>query len=105
MLDQGKNLVWFPEGEPSRTGELQQFRPGVGLLLKRFRVPVVPVFIHGTREAMPRGQALPRPAMITVTFGAPLDPDDLEKQGEGEAPEDRISSALRERVAELNERS
>lgn len=104
VLKRGNNLVWFPEGTRSRTGELQQFRPGVGLLLKHFRVPVVPVFICGTGEAMPRGQALPRFAKITVTFGTPLDPGDLEEQGKGEAPEERISSTLQERVAELGKR-
>ncbi len=105
VLDRGKNLVWFPEGERSPTGDLQRFQPGIGLLLDHFRVPVVPVFVHGTGEAMPRGQGLPRPAKVTVSFGAPVHPDELEEQGGGETPQDRIVAALRERVAELGRRS
>ena len=47
-LGRGQNLVWFAEGERSRTGSLQPFKPGVGILLGYYPVPVVPVFIRGT---------------------------------------------------------
>ena len=101
VLKRQENLVWFAEGHRSHTGKLQPFRPGVGVLLHHFRVPVVPVFIHGTHEAMPPGQAWVRPGRITVVFGTPLDPRDLEEQGEGRDPQERIVQALYEHVAEL----
>ena len=101
VLKREKNLVWFPEGERSTSGELQPFRPGIGMLLNHFRAPVVPVFIHGTYEAMPRGKFLQRLEKITVVFGKPLDVDELEQQGEGEEPQGRITQALHDRVAEL----
>jgi long-chain acyl-CoA synthetase len=104
VLKRGKNLVWFPEGERSSTGKLQPFKPGVGLLLDHFQVPVIPVFIHGTREAMPRGTALIRPGKITIVFGKPLDIEELEQQGE-DGQGDRITRALHDRVAELGGRS
>ena len=104
-LGRRRNLIWFPEGQRSPTGELQPFKPGIGMLLDHFRVPVVPVSIRGTREAMPPGKALPRPGKIVIVFGEPLDPHDLERQGEGEEPQDRITDALRESVAELSKRS
>jgi long-chain acyl-CoA synthetase len=47
-LGRGQNLVRFAEGERSRTGSLQPFKPGVGILLGYYPVPVVPVFIRGT---------------------------------------------------------
>jgi long-chain acyl-CoA synthetase len=103
VLARGKNLVWFPEGERSRNGRLQPFKPGIGMLLNHFRVPVVPVSIRGTYEAMPRGKALVRPAKITVVFGQPLDVQDLlDHQGEDGQPRDQILQALRKRVAELD---
>jgi long-chain acyl-CoA synthetase len=100
-LERGYNLVWFPEGQRSQSGELQRFKPGIGMLLEHFRVPVVPVIIRGTREAMPPGQALPRPKKVTVEFGQPLDVDELERQGEGDQPQDRIVEALHDHVVEL----
>jgi long-chain acyl-CoA synthetase len=101
VLKRQEKLVWFPEGHRSHTGELQPFRPGIGVLLNRFPVPVVPVFIRGTHEAMPPGKAWPRPKKLTITFGKPLDPRELEQRGEGEQPQERIVRALYEHVAEL----
>ena len=106
VLARGKNLVWFPEGERSPNGKLQPFKPGIGMLLNHFRVPVVPVFISGTYRAMPRGKAIVRPAKVTVTFGKPLDVRNLvEHQGEDGQPRDQILQALRERVTALDARS
>ncbi|MDX6380281.1 MAG: long-chain acyl-CoA synthetase, partial [Rubrobacteraceae bacterium] len=105
VLKREKNLVWFPEGERSPTGRLQPFKPGIGMLLNHFRVPVVPVFIHGTGEAMPRGKALVRPAKITVVFDKPLEVSDLEQQGEDGQPHDRIIQGLHDRMAELGGQS
>jgi long-chain acyl-CoA synthetase len=101
ILKRQERLVLFPEGHRSHTGELQPFRPGIGVLLNRFPVPVVPVFIRGTYEAMPPGKAWPRPKKLKITFGKPLDPRELEQRGEGEQPQDRIVQALYEHVAEL----
>src|SRR5215212_9417644 len=101
VLKRQEKLVWFPEGHRSHTGELQPFRPGIGVLLDRFPVPVVPVFIRGTHEAMPPGKAWPRPKKLAITFGKPLDARELEQRGEGEQSQDRIVQALYEHVAEL----
>jgi long-chain acyl-CoA synthetase len=103
-LERGKSLIWFPEGQRSHGGELQPFKPGVGLLLDHFRVPVVPVSISGTYEAMPPGRALVRPKAITVVFGELLSVVDLDRQGEGDRSQDRIVQALRDRVAKLGDR-
>jgi long-chain acyl-CoA synthetase len=95
-------LIWFPEGERSRTGRLLPFRPGIGLLLARFPRPVVPVSIRGTREALPRGRWVIRPHPVAVTFGIPLDPGQL--VASGTPPEEaarRIVRALEAAVTEL----
>ncbi|HEV8716815.1 MAG TPA: 1-acyl-sn-glycerol-3-phosphate acyltransferase [Candidatus Binatia bacterium] len=100
-LKSGHNLVWFPEGALSPTGELQRFQPGIGLLLGAQRVPTVPVWIKGTYEALPRDQWRPRLCPLVITFGDPIGPEELQQQGEGEQPHERIAAALHERVAAL----
>ncbi|MBD3673150.1 MAG: 1-acyl-sn-glycerol-3-phosphate acyltransferase [Planctomycetaceae bacterium] len=60
ILEQGDNLVWFPEGRRSLDGNLQKFKPGIAILLTRCDVPVVPVFIHGAYVAFPPNAWLPR---------------------------------------------
>ncbi|MBA2714174.1 MAG: 1-acyl-sn-glycerol-3-phosphate acyltransferase, partial [Rubrobacteraceae bacterium] len=105
VLARGKNLVWFPEGQRSPSGQLQPFKPGLGMLLNHFQAPVVPVSIHGTYEAMPRGKALVRPAKVTLVFGEPLDVHALvEQQGE-DGHGDPILQTLRDRVAKLGDHS
>ncbi|MCX6899224.1 MAG: AMP-binding protein [Verrucomicrobia bacterium] len=101
VLRRGKNLVLFPEGERSASGRLLPFRPGIGILLHRIPAPVVPVFIHGSYGALPVGRALPRLKRITVVFGRPLDPRELERQGVGTEPHERITAALRARIETL----
>jgi len=101
VLGSQRNLIWFPEGHRSPTGELQAFKPGIGMLLDRYPVPVVPVFIDGTHEAMPPGRVWVQPKKVTVIFGNPLDPRELEQQGEGDQPQGRIVQALHEHVAEM----
>ncbi|MGZ5024910.1 MAG: AMP-binding protein, partial [Chthoniobacterales bacterium] len=44
-LQNGRNLVWFPEGGLSRGAGLQTFKLGIGMLLEKFPTAVVPVSI------------------------------------------------------------
>src|SRR6266566_2458165 len=103
LLKRKLSIVWFPEGGLSRTGELQPFKPGIGIVLARFPVPVVPVFIAGTHEALPVGAVLPRLRKVRVTFGKPLDPRELERAGKGKEAHERIVNALREHIPALKE--
>ena len=101
VLKRGNNLVWFAEGTISPTGELQPLKPGIGILLERFQTLAVPVAIHGTDRALPIGKLWPRPKPIMVEFGRPLSPRDLERQGKGNWPQERILDALHEHLAVL----
>src|SRR5438477_4532840 len=101
ILKDKKNLVWFPEGELSGSGELQDFKPGIGMLLEHFPVCVVPVFVHGTREVLPPGKFLPRPHAVRVIFGRPLDSREPKRESHGEKLHEKIANALHNSVAEL----
>jgi 1-acyl-sn-glycerol-3-phosphate acyltransferase len=75
LLADGWSLVIFPEGGRSPDGWAQEFRGGAAYLAVRSGRPVVPVYIEGTRQMWPKGQRLPRPHKVTVTFGTPISPD------------------------------
>ena len=101
ILKKKKNLVWFPEGERSASGKLQEFKPGIGMLLEHFPASVIPVFVHGTHEALPPGKFFPRPRAIRVVLGKPLNARELKGKGRGEKPYQKIASALQRKVDEL----
>jgi len=76
-LREGNNLVIFPEGARSRDRKLLEFRPFFAMLSKTFNVPVVPVVIDGSFEALRSGKLFPRPKKIKVTYLDPIYPDGL----------------------------
>ncbi len=75
MLRAGESLVFYPEGTRSPDGRLQRFGSTVGLLALAAAVPVVPAYIEGTSQVLPKGRFVPRPHRVRVTFGQPLGPD------------------------------
>ncbi len=103
-LQQGCNLVWFPEGERFATGELHAFRAGIGLLAQAYPAPIVPAWIEGSGQALPPRARWPRRCTISVTFGAVLDAKALERQGIGAQPHERLANALHSEVARLQPR-
>jgi len=73
VLENGRAILLFPEGTRSISGELQTFKPGVGVLGIELNVPVIPVHLRGTYDALPKGRSLPRPARIEVRIGPGVD--------------------------------
>jgi len=80
LIDDGWNLVVFPEGGRSPDGWGQDFRGGAAYLAIRCHRPVVPVFVEGSRRVLKKGAQLPTPVGrpfargtgVRVTFGQPL---------------------------------
>jgi long-chain acyl-CoA synthetase len=72
VLDSHCSVLIFPEGRRSMTGEIDRFRPGIGMIAARLNVPVVPVRITGLDKVLHPTWKMARPGRVTVTFGAPL---------------------------------
>lgn len=98
VLKSGQTLVWFPESWRSPDGSLQEFLRGVGVLAIACRPTVVPVWIEGAFEAMPRQRHWPRLMPIRVRFGAPVSADAyVASTTEGDAAR-ATADALRSRL-------
>ncbi|WP_462322233.1 AMP-binding protein [Halochromatium sp.] len=104
-LEQGCMLIWFPEGQRSPNGELQPFRSGVGSLALARKVPILPVHLSGTREALPPRSLRLRLHPVELRVGAPVDAETLAREGQGDDDAERIANALQERVRGLGANS
>ena len=71
LLKEGHRTVIFPEGTRSLDGKIQQARPGIGMIIAKTLVPVVPMRIFGSFQAWPKGGKI-TPHPITVVVGKPL---------------------------------
>jgi long-chain acyl-CoA synthetase len=103
ILSQEKTLVWFPEGGLSPNGSLQPFLPGVGVVLERYPVPVVPAYILGTRAALPPGKKIPKLHDIVIRFGPAINPAVVAPEGSRRDGHQLIASTLRMAVANLKQ--
>jgi 1-acyl-sn-glycerol-3-phosphate acyltransferase len=72
LLQAGNLFGIYPEGTRSPDGRLYRGRPGVGWLVLKSGLPVLPVGIRGTRRVLPPGHVVPRPGRIELRIGAPL---------------------------------
>jgi long-chain acyl-CoA synthetase len=72
VADTGDSLLIFPEGMRTDVGEINPFRPGVGLLAEQLQVPVVPMRIEGLNRVLHRFERRPHRGRVQVAFGPPL---------------------------------
>jgi 1-acyl-sn-glycerol-3-phosphate acyltransferase len=85
-LRSGRALAIFPEGSRTNNGEMLPLERGVALVVRRAKVPVIPVVIEGSYQAWPINRPLFRPSKIRILYGAPMQLSDL--------PEDQILHIL-----------
>jgi 1-acyl-sn-glycerol-3-phosphate acyltransferase len=119
LLDQGWNLLLYPEGTRSRSGGLGRVRRGAAVLAERHKLPVVPIRVSGTSEAMPPGRFWPKRLhgkimskrhKVEVCFGDPITPskdasamiDRVQTffDGDGDGRFARVREKVGEKVAE-----
>ncbi|MCB9897876.1 MAG: 1-acyl-sn-glycerol-3-phosphate acyltransferase [Planctomycetes bacterium] len=98
VLDAGRHLCIFPEGAISPDGRLQPPQLGVAWLARRTGAPVFPIFLGGTREALPRGAWVPRFPRVTMRVGGPLS---ITEYAAGRAGDERFSHAVMTSIARL----
>jgi 1-acyl-sn-glycerol-3-phosphate acyltransferase len=75
LLKEGISVVVFPEGTRTPNGEIQEFKTALFILPIRSRIPVVPVLIEGTFQALKRGSFLVNPGPLKLTFYDPIPAD------------------------------
>ncbi len=94
LVDRGWNVLVFPEGVLTPDGAIGPFRAGIGLLVTRLRIPVIPMRLEGLYDLREANKHWTSPGHIRVTVGAPV------TFAETETPEN-ITHELERRVKDL----
>jgi 1-acyl-sn-glycerol-3-phosphate acyltransferase len=67
------NIIVFPEGTRSMTGEVLPFKSGLYHLCRmKPELELVPVYLANMNRILPKGEVLPVPLLGRVIFGAPM---------------------------------
>ena len=105
VLRRKRALCIFAEGERSWDGDLKEFKKGIGTLAKAHGVAVVPAWIDGTFQILPRNRWWPRPGKMRIVFGKPLRFDEVDLAGKPPEVEEAhlIADQVREKVRQLQE--
>ena len=97
-------MIIFPEGTRSRTGELLRGRPGTGKLIRETRCTVVPCYVKGMDQVLPIGTVRPRLfKQIRVIFGDPVPVEDLFELPDCKETSQKIIDRVMEHIAALRD--
>jgi long-chain acyl-CoA synthetase len=83
FLNRGYNALIFPEGTRSLTGEIAEFKPVIGYLALHTGVGILPVYLEGTHDAMPKGSNIIKNRKVGARIGHYLESADLEAMTKG----------------------
>lgn len=101
-LKNGELLVIFPEGRRSKTGELLEGKPGIGMIASLSKVPIVPTLIIGSNKALPVGGRWLKRAKISIIFDSPIVLPT--EKGSGDNLYENISKKIMDAIGELKKR-
>jgi len=91
VVRQGISMTIYIEGHRSPDGKLLPFKKGPFYLAMECGVPVVPVTITGTHDAMPKGRFAIKPGLVKVIFHPPIEPENF---GSRECLMERVRNAI-----------
>jgi long-chain acyl-CoA synthetase len=83
VVEAGNLVLIFPEGTRRTDGILGSFKPLVGKLALETGVDVLPLYLDGTFNVLPKGAVLPKGRDLTVRIGAPIPAEKMREFTQG----------------------
>ena len=69
LVKRGYSVVVFPEGTRSVTGEIIRFHKGAFQLAQALNIDILPIFIHGAHDVMPKNDFVLREGKLHIEVG------------------------------------
>lgn len=101
LLRDGHVVALFPEGTRSPDGELKEAKGGVGFLIAKAAVPVVPAYVDGSFAVYPKGAKRIKRGKVRIFYGKPIDPSEFAPLGHGRDAYEKIGQLVMSRIAAL----
>jgi len=99
----GEWIGIFPEGTRSRDGNLGEFKTGAVRLAIEMQVPIVPMAVVGSRNALKKGNLVMKPTQVIVRVGNPIYYTDYDFNTISFTDIRRLNDELRNTIWELRE--
>lgn len=96
-IREGSNILAYPEGTRSRDGSILPFKKGPFMLALEAGVPIVPVAIVGSGEALPSDGFRLRPHDVRLKLGQPI-----RTAGRGPDQRDALMREVRDAIIALS---
>ena len=105
LIRSGKVVVIFPEGARSYDGHLRPAKAGIGVIVSQTGCPVVPAYLKGTFDVLPRGAWWPRVSQVMVRFGEPLTFETTQPRDKVESKQfyQQVSRTVMKQIAALGQ--
>ena len=101
FLKEGSCIGLFPEGTRSADGEVKEAKGGIGFLVAKSGVPLIPAYLDGTFEAYPRGAKRIKPCKIKVFYGEPIMPETWDTLLSSSKDYEKIGQIVMDRIRAL----
>ena len=103
IIDEGEWIGIFPEGTRTEDGSLGEFRTGAVRLAIEKHMPIVPMAVLGSRDALPKGKLVMKPTHVTVRIGRAIHYDDYNIDDITYPEIKKLTEELRQIITEILE--
>ncbi|HAL92646.1 MAG TPA: 1-acyl-sn-glycerol-3-phosphate acyltransferase [Verrucomicrobia bacterium] len=103
LLKEGRVIGLFPEGTRSPDGQMREAKGGIGFLIAKGDVPVVPIHISGTFAAFPKGGKKFMPSRVVARIGKPITPEEIRAAMPKKNDYEAVGALVMRRIRDLAE--
>lgn len=103
LIAKGRSLIIYAEGTRPRNGVMKSFKKGAFTMAIASQLPILPVSIHGTYEAMPPGTPWVRGGKVQVIVDPAIPTEGMDHSDTGDL-RDQVYELISKRVLEMGGR-